>query len=659
MSANEDIRVGFRADSSDVDRALDKTKKKAKETERAVNNATRYRPPIDLNPNAPKFSPETQAELDAAKRRVRERRQTSGGGGTASGIGRAAGGGWAQKLGGGLRAGGLGSLAERVGNISGMSGIGGLGMAAGGIAVAVQGVRKALEFFQQEIDNTAEMLADNVNGLQGTYDRLQKRQKAETDAIATLRELNKIKGGGAGKLGLQNQAVSVLARTYHDLPVEYDGYDIANLDQIEKEVIGRQKQQNLDNIERRMGEIDKQIKLRQEQITGWQASDIIAADQKTAWTNQAGSEIKALSDQRAQLALQRAELRQIDPEKVLRERREKEEAKLQMYATGNLAAMQQELEIQKLINAGKTEEAETMKLIKTLSDSGFDTTSEASKAIIDDFVKKRRELKAAGLEEDFNKELEVQRQALEVQKLINAGKTEEAKRLRLVNDLKRQGVDIESEAAKKYIAESMKNDREASGLSLQKLIDQAKEQQIIQDKRNRGLTEEADKLEFINNLRRQGFDVDSEVGKEKAEDLYRQQRLAKINDFQKSQQERAEELKFQAEQKLRTPEQQAIAAALRAAEAAKKAAGGGSLTKPEREREEQIAKLNYKLNNLPQLNLGDISTKTNALTARGGFASGIVRPQADRVNYQIMTNTQATNRLIQMVLIELQKLGRI
>ena len=268
-------------------------------------------------------------------------------------------------------------------------------------------------------------------------------------------------------------------------------------------------------------------------------------------------------------------------------------------------------------------------------------------------------MKAAGLEENFNKELEVQRQALEVQKLLNEGKTEEAKRLRLVNDLKRQGVDIESEAAKKYIAESMKNDREASGLSLQKLIDQAKEQQIIQDKRNRGLTEEADKLEFINNLRRQGFDVDSEAGKEKAEELYRQQRLAKINDFQEGQLERSEELKFQAEQKLRTSEQQAIAAAVRAANEAKIKATGIGLTKAEQKREEQIAKLKYKLDNLPQLNLGDVSAKTNALTARGGFASGIVRPQADQVNYQIMTNSKRQVALLEQILKETKNGFRI
>lgn len=184
-----------------------------------------------------------------------------------------------------------------------------------------------------------------------------------------------------------------------------------------------------------------------------------------------------------------------------------------------------------------------------------------------------------------------------------------------------------------------------------------KQQLHLQSLKNKGLDEEYARQKAIYDIQNRGLKVNEEA-------IRRQIALQRANAderFKGDQNKRAEELKFQAEQKLRTPEQQAIAAALRAAEAAKKAAGGGSLTEPERKREEQIAKLKYKLNNLPlpQLNLGDISTKTNALTARGGFASGIVRPQADRVNNQIMLNTQATNRLIQMVLGEIQKLGRI
>ncbi|WP_277201417.1 hypothetical protein [Victivallis vadensis] len=182
-----------------------------------------------------------------------------------------------------------------------------------------------------------------------------------------------------------------------------------------------------------------------------------------------------------------------------------------------------------------------------------------------------------------------------------------------------------------------------------------KQQLHLQSLKNKGLDEEYARQKAIYDIQNRGLEVNEEA-------IRRQLALQRANAderFKGDQNKRAEDLKFQAEQKLRTPEQQAIAAALRAAEAAKKAAGGSSLTKPEREREEQIAKLNYKLNNLPRLNLGDMSTRTNALTARGGFASGIVRPQADQVNYQIMTNSKRQVALLEQILKETKNGFRI
>ena len=182
-----------------------------------------------------------------------------------------------------------------------------------------------------------------------------------------------------------------------------------------------------------------------------------------------------------------------------------------------------------------------------------------------------------------------------------------------------------------------------------------KQQLHLQSLKNKGLDEEYARQKAIYDIQNRGLEVNEEA-------IRRQLALQRANAderFKGDQNKRAEELKFQAEQKLRTPEQQAIAAALRAAEAAKKASGGGSLTKPEREREEQIAELNYKLNNLSQLNLGDVSAKTNALTARGGFASGIVRPQADQVNYQIMTNCKRQVALLEQILKETKNGFRI
>lgn len=182
-----------------------------------------------------------------------------------------------------------------------------------------------------------------------------------------------------------------------------------------------------------------------------------------------------------------------------------------------------------------------------------------------------------------------------------------------------------------------------------------KQQLHLQSLKNKGLDEEYARQKAIYDIQNRGLEVNEEA-------IRRQLALQRANAderFKGDQNKRAEDLKFQAEQKLRTPEQQAIAAALRAAEAAKKASGGGSLTKPEREREEQIAELNYKLNNLSQLNLGDVSAKTNALTARGGFASGIVRPQADQVNYQIMTNSKRQVALLEQILKETKNGFRI
>ena len=429
----------------------------------------------------------------------------------------------AQQIQGGLKAGGLGSMAGRVGDMAGM-GTGSLALAAGGIGLVIQGVNAALEYMRQEVANTAEMLANNVKELQQTFNDQKARHKTELDALKQLRELNNA-GDSPARAVLQQQALQTLTRTHKGLPTGLDeNGNITNLDEAERILLEKQHKELQDNLKRQLRDIDGQLMTWKDVAESWTSSKSDIAN--------AGQKIQELSNQRANVVKQQNELKKFD---------------------------------------------------------------------YDDFKKEREARQQLKSDQFYENKLEAQRQELEIQKLINEGKTEEAKRLRLINDLKRQGMDIESEAAKKYIAESMKNDQAASDLNQQK---QAKE-------------------------------------------------------FQKSQQDRAEELKFQAEQKLRTPEQQAIAAALRAAEAAKKAAGGGSLTEPEREREEQIAKLNYKLNNLPQLNLGDISTKTNALTARGGFASGIVRPQADRVNNQIMLNTQATNRLIQTVIGEIQKLGRI
>ena len=416
------------------------------------------------------------------------------------------------QLQGGLKAGGLGSMAGRVGDLAGLGGVGTLGIAAGAVGVVIQGVATALEYMRQEVANTAETLANNVKELQQTFNDQKARHKTELDALKQLRELNNA-GDFEARAILQQQALLTLTRIHKGLPTGLDGNgNITNLDEAERIVMEKQNRELQDNLKQQLKELNKQQKLWAEV----RESSLIKSD-----VAQSGVEIQKISEQRVAIQKQLRELKKI-----------------------NYADLQKEREA-------------------------------------------RQQLKN---DQFYENEVKLQKQQLHLQSLKNKGLDEEYARQKAIYDIQNRGLKVNEEAIRRQIA-----------------------------------------------LQRANAD----------------------EKFKGDQNKRAEDLKFQAEQKLRTPEQQAIAAALRAAEAAKKAAGGGSLTKPEREREEQIAKLNYKLNNLTQLNLGDISAKTNALTARGGFASGIVRPQADRVNYQIMTNTQATNRLIQTVIGEIQKLGRI
>ena len=63
-----------------------------------------------------------------------------------------------------------------------------------------------------------------------------------------------------------------------------------------------------------------------------------------------------------------------------------------------------------------------------------------------------------------------------------------------------------------------------------------------------------------------------------------------------------------------------------------RAAKGADLTDEESEAVRKIAKLTYSMNNRRENDPGDLSIKTNSLTARGGFQGGAVAPDLERYN---------------------------
>ena len=73
-----------------------------------------------------------------------------------------------------------------------------------------------------------------------------------------------------------------------------------------------------------------------------------------------------------------------------------------------------------------------------------------------------------------------------------------------------------------------------------------------------------------------------------------------------------------------------------------RAAKGADLTYEESEAVRKIAKLTYSMNSRRENDPGDLSIKTNALTARGGFQGGAVAPDLERYNRITAENSRQT-----------------
>ena len=173
-----------------------------------------------------------------------------------------------------------------------------------------------------------------------------------------------------------------------------------------------------------------------------------------------------------------------------------------------------------------------------------------------------------------------------------------------------------SDAAQREVeAKAAQAKREADIVS--DLETQVKLQQLI----NAGLTEEAEKLKTVEALRKQGITDPAKV--DKIYGLQESLREAKFAQVQKEQVKSLYERALQASGK--GPD--AVETAIKAAEKAK----GSSLSGEEAMRVEEMVSLAKSLESAAAApNFGDLAIRTNSLTARGGFATGAVAPDADK-----------------------------
>lgn len=235
-------------------------------------------------------------------------------------------------------------------------------------------------------------------------------------------------------------------------------------------------------------------------------------------------------------------------------------------------------------------------------------------------------------------QLKNEEQQLKYQQLINEGRIKEANALKLINDAKKQGMELEKSDAE-WIAERQGRVRMDSYYEneMDSLATKKREQELI----NAGLDEEAEKLRIIMELEKQG----AEVSDDKVDKIMRERRELKSLQLAGSLKEQAYGLQNQAMHKVGLGKEADEQKALRDAEKQK----GAKLDENETALVKSIADLTYKMGHetLPQL--GDLSIKTNSLTSRGGFASGAVMPDKDAVNKAVARFNQTQCQLLENI----------
>lgn len=235
-------------------------------------------------------------------------------------------------------------------------------------------------------------------------------------------------------------------------------------------------------------------------------------------------------------------------------------------------------------------------------------------------------------------QLKNEEQQLKYQQLINEGRIKEANALKLINDAKKQGMELEKSDAE-WIAERQGKVRMDSYYEneMDSFATKKREQELI----NAGLDEEAEKLRIIMELEKQG----AEVSDDKVDKIMHERRELKSMQLAYGLKEQAYGLQNQAMHKVGLGKEADEQKALRDAEKQK----GAKLDENETALVKSIADLTYKMGHetLPQL--GDLSIKTNSLTSRGGFASGAVMPDKDAVNKAVARFNQTQCQLLENI----------
>lgn len=496
-----------------------------------------------------------------------------------------------------------------------------------------------------------------------TRQDLEKQQSADISYMDRLQELSKIEINSNERKKEASVLIEMLTKRYGDLGIAIDSATgkISGLDIAQRKMLVKQTQARIKALQDEKKALEAQGRT--------QADVSISSILPASWLmkhSNAGLDIR----KQVQNAIQNNDL----------------ETQIKIFEKiRDTMNTQEDIDaIQKIIDL-KKQEFEIQKQIKELQDSGFASEKEqaealrkatqASKQAETAALKKEQEKK--NKEDQYNSAVKIDEKIKFKQHDFDEEKKKGDEIQQKLDDLqkRRQAIldaNLNDRASQKYVEENF--DPEIVDLQLQMEKSKTKQADIqreinkleqvskdyyknmlesldndieVQKLKLQGLDEEAERQRIINDLKQKGLKVDqAELDKimEKKKELAG---LMLAKDLNKQ----FDDLQHQAEKKFGNVKQAEIDKAKRDAREKK----GSDLTDEEEKRIEKLVELQMKLNNFPQLSLQGLDIKTNSLTSRGGFQTGAVETNTDRINNQIANYNKAQCDLLNQIKQEIAK----
>lgn len=469
----------------------------------------------------------------------------------------------------------------------------------------------------EEYAHKVEMAAERANKAWNKQQKQHGEDRGYMDRLVELAKKERLSNEAKAEAA---QLISVLTTRYGKLGVSIDGVTgaIKGADEAQKRLLERQRQQQMKLLEIKMnanrGKMRNQAKDAMKEHLG---DDIV-------------SNIITLGGVHviAQNAYEHMEeymrVKPIEEQiKGFSRLREKSKTTAQMDKW------------QKVIDALEAQ-LEMEQQMRDLRDWGSATESEAA-------AQARKNSEKAQRKTDF---VEDQRKQVEYQVLLNAGKVEEAEMLKLINDLKRQGINLTKEEARAMV---QGRQQLAGDAQYRKAKEQLEHQLYVQRLLLRGERERAREVENANQFTSRG----NSVWSDQIDHIGRLQRQLESAELAKAQQD---EYRSLYERALRATGRDREADEYSALERARAQKGGSELTTQERDATLRLVDLTRQLQEAANSPVSSLAIRANELTARGGGGGkSAAETAAERYNREMLTRSGTTNSILREIQKEVKR----